>query len=165
MQSSATKTVNEKVIELENNCNSAKQVANGYFYKWTKTKEENSRLLYSASSNFKEEIPKSMIIKRDLLEVKGDKILGTGTFWSGYKGKYKDRNVCLKFFNEKHFLRSNLINELKAMLNLIPHSCLPLLFGIRLEPDAILITQFIGFKKERVSFCRRLKTMKLSQSC
>ena len=131
MQSSATKTVNKKVIELENTCKSAKQVANGYFYKWTKTKEENSRLLYSASSNFKEEeIPKSMIIKRDLLEVKGDKILGTGTFWSGYKFKYKERNVCLKFFNEKHFLRSNLINELKAMLNLIPHSSLPLLFGI-----------------------------------
>ena len=90
MQSSAAKTVNEKVIELENNCKSAKQVANGYLYKWTKTKEENSRLLYSASSNFKEEeIPKSMIIKRDLLEVKGDKILRTGTFWSGYKGKIK----------------------------------------------------------------------------
>ena len=71
-----------------------------------------------------------MIIKTDLLEVKSDKILGTETFWSGYKGKYKDRNVCLKFFNAKHFLRSNLINELKAMLNLIPHSSLPLLFGI-----------------------------------
>ena len=106
-----------------------------------------------------------MIIKTDLLEVKSDKILGTETFWSGYKGKYKDRNVCLKFFNEKHFLRSNLINELKAMLNLIPHSTLPLLFGICLEPDAILITQLIGFKKESVSFSRRLKTIKLSQSC
>ena len=55
MQFSATKTVNKKVIELENTCKSAKQVANGYFYKWTKTKEENSRLLYSANSNFKEE--------------------------------------------------------------------------------------------------------------
>ena len=61
LQSSAAKIVNEKVIELENNCKSAKQVANGYFYKWKKkTKEKNSRLLYSASSNFKEEdIPKA----------------------------------------------------------------------------------------------------------
>ena len=33
------------------------------------------------------------------------------------------------------------------MLNLIPHSSLPLLFGIFLEPDPILITQFSGFKK------------------
>ena len=80
LQSSAAKTVNEKVIELENNCKSAKQVAHGYLYNWKQTKEENSRLLYSASCNFKEEdIPKSMIIKRDLLEVKGDKILGKGT--------------------------------------------------------------------------------------
>ena len=70
LQSSAAKIVNEKVIEVENTCKNAKQVANGYFYKWKKTKEKNSRLLYSASSNFKEEdIPKSMIIKRDLLEV------------------------------------------------------------------------------------------------
>ena len=70
LQSSAAKIVNEKVTELENTCKSAKQVANGYFYKWKKTIEKNSRLLYSASSNFKEEdIPKSMIIKRDLLEV------------------------------------------------------------------------------------------------
>ena len=61
LQSSAAKIVNEKVIELENNCKSAKQVANGYFYKWKKkTKEKNSRLLYSASSNCKEEdIPKA----------------------------------------------------------------------------------------------------------
>ena len=54
LQSSAAKIVNEKVIELENNCKSAKQVANGYFYKWKKTKEKNSRLLYSAGSNFKD---------------------------------------------------------------------------------------------------------------
>ena len=79
--------------------------------------------------------------------MKGDKILRKGTFGSCYKGKNKDINVCFKFLNEKHFLRSNLINELKAMLNLIPHSSLPLLFGIFLDQDPILITQFIGFKK------------------
>ena len=88
LQSSAAKIVNEKVIELENNCKSAKQVANGYFYKWKKTKEENSRLLYSASSNFKEEdIPKSMIIKRDLLEVKGDKNIRKGDLWELLRGQ------------------------------------------------------------------------------
>ena len=40
LQSSAAKIVNEKVIELENNCKSAKQVANGYFYKWKKPKRK-----------------------------------------------------------------------------------------------------------------------------
>ena len=80
-----------------------------------------------------------------MLEVKGDKILRKGTFGSCYKGKNKDINVSFKFLNEKHFLRSNLINELKAMLFLT--LVCPLLFGIFLEQDPISITQFIGFKK------------------
>ena len=52
LQSNADKTVKNKVIifiELENNSMNAQQIANGYFYKWKKTKEENDRLLYSAT--------------------------------------------------------------------------------------------------------------------
>ena len=62
MQSNAAKKVKEKVIDLENNCKITKQIANGYFYKWKKTKEENNRLLYFASSTLKDvDIPKTMI--------------------------------------------------------------------------------------------------------
>ena len=38
------------------------------------------------------------------------------------------------------------------MLNLIPHSSLPLLFYICLEPDLIWITQFIGLRKRNCYF-------------
>ena len=48
LQSNAAKAI----IKFKNNSKTAKQVANGYIYKWKKTKEENNRLLCSASCNF-----------------------------------------------------------------------------------------------------------------
>ena len=144
----------------------------GYFYKWKKTNEENSELLStsSASSNCKDvNIPKSMIISKSLIEVENDKILGKGTFGSCVNGKYKGFFVCLKFFNKRYFVRSSLINEVKAMLSLIPHSSLPLLFGICMEEDPILVTQFIGFnEKESLTldnFSKRLMSIKWGESC
>lgn len=170
MKTSAAKAVNEKIIQLEDNTKRAKQIANGYFYKWKKTNEENSKLLSSASSNCKDvNIPKSMIISKSLLEVENDKIVGKGTFGSCVKGKYKGISVCLKFFNKRYFVRSSLINEVKAMLSLIPHSSLPLLFGICMEEDPILVTQFIGFnEKESLTldnFSKRLMSIKWAESC
>ena len=86
-----------------------------------------------------------MIIEKNLLQVEKDNMLGRGTFGSCFKGKYKGIDVCLKFYYEKCFVRSDIINEVKAMLSLIPHSSLPLFFGFCMEPDPILVTQFIGF--------------------
>ena len=99
----------------------------------------------------KSSIPKSMIIKTKLFEVEEDIFLGKGTFGSFFKGKYKGVNVCLQYFNGKHFVRSNLINEVKIMLNLVSHSSLPLLLGVCLEPDRTLIAQFISFNQESVT--------------
>ena len=67
-------------------------------------------------------------------------VLGKGTFGSCFKGKYKGIDACLKFFfNEEHFVRSILINEAKAMLNLIPHSSFPLFLGVCMENLLALI--------------------------
>ena len=65
-------------------------------------------------------------------------------------------------------MRSILINEAKAMLNLIPHSSFPLFLGVCMEPNPILITQFLGISKESVTlddFSRRLKPVKWLESC
>ena len=48
LQSNAAKAL----IKFKNNSKTAKQVASCYLYKWKKTKEENNRLLCSASCNF-----------------------------------------------------------------------------------------------------------------
>lgn len=172
MQSSTAtaKVIKEKITEFENESKSVKKIANGYFYKWKKTKEENERLLCSASCNFQPvDIPKSMIIKKDLLEIENDNILGEGTFGRCVKGKYKGLNVCLKFFRKKKVVRSKMIiNEVKAMLGLTPHSSLPLLFGVCMEPDPILVTQFIGFNQEGVTldkFSRKLTSMTWLDEC
>ena len=84
-----------------------------------------------------------MIINVDLLEIEKDNILGEGTFGRCVKGKYRGVNVCLKFFHKKYYTRSKIINEVKTMLGIIPHSSLPLLFRVCMEPDPILVTQFI----------------------
>ena len=58
-------------------------------------------------------------------------------------------------------MRSILINEAKAMLNLIPHSSFPPVFGS-------LHGEFIGINKESVTlddFSRRLKSVKWLESC
>lgn len=84
-----------KLTEFENENKSVKQIANGYFFKWKKTKEENKRLLFSASSSSQPvDVPKSMIINKDLLIVEMGSILGEGTFGRCMKGKYKGLNVC-----------------------------------------------------------------------
>ena len=54
------------------------------------------------------------------------------------------------------------------MLNLVPHSSLPLLLGVCLEPDPILITQFISFNQESVtldSFSTKFASMNWLASC
>lgn len=99
------KGIKGKLTEFENENKSVKQIANGYFFKWKKTKEENKRLLSSASSSFQPvDVPKSMLINKDLLTVEMGSILGEGTFGRCVKGKYKGLNVCLKFFHEKSVL-------------------------------------------------------------
>lgn len=146
------KGIKGKLTEFENENKSVKQIANGYFFKWKKTKEENKRLLSSASSSFQPvDVPKSMLINKDLLTVEMGSILGEGTFGRCVKGKYKGLNVCLKFFHEKSVLRSKIISEVKVMLGLTPHSSLPLLFGVCIEPDPIIITQFIGCDQESIT--------------
>ena len=77
----------------------------------------------------------------------------------------------MKCFNERHFARSRIINKVKAMLNLAPHSSLPLLFGVYREPDptCILITQFISLNQESATLdnliTSRLVSVKWSESC
>ena len=169
LQCSAANEIKGKITELESECKGTKQIANGYFYKWKKTKEENKKLLCSASCSFQPvDIPKSIIINVDLLEIEKDNILGEGTFPRCVKGKYRGVNVCLKFFHKKYYTRSKFINEVKTMLGIIPHSSLPLLFGVCMEPDPILVTQFIGFNQQSLtlhSFSKKLTSMNWSETC
>ena len=65
LQSSAAKIVNEKVIELENNCKSAKQVANGYFYKW---KKKQKRKIVDCFILLAVILRKKIFLKHDNLE-------------------------------------------------------------------------------------------------
>lgn len=46
-----------------------------------------------------------MLIKKDLLVIEKDKMIGKGIFGRCFKGIYKNIIVCLKFFNEKYFLK------------------------------------------------------------
>ena len=66
------------------------------------------------------------------------------------KGKFKGFKVCLKFFNKEYLLRSNIVSEVKVMLGFIPHSGLSLLFGVCMEPDTILVTQFVAINQDGV---------------
>ena len=47
--------------------------------------------------------------------------------------------------------RSKIISEVKVMLSLTPHSYLPLIFGVCIEPDPIIITQFIGCDQKSIT--------------
>ena len=63
------KVVTQKLEENENEKQQAKQIANGYYYKWKKTREENKTLLntISFSSKFRLHIPQCMFLQRKMV--------------------------------------------------------------------------------------------------
>ena len=161
--SNVGEVIKEKLSEVDKESKSAKQIANGYFYKWKITMEENKKLLCAKSVNLQVDIPRSMLIKKDLLEIEKDKMIGKGTFGRCFKGTYKDITVCLKFFNKKYLSKTQIEREVKTMLGLTPHPSLPLLLGVCMEPEPILVTKFIGFNQEALTLDNL--TRKMPEKC
>ena len=115
--------------------------------------EENKKLLCAKSVNLQVDIPRSMLIKKDLLVIEKDKMIGKGTFGRCFKGTYK------KGTYKKYLSKTQIERKVKTMLGLTPHPSLPLLLGVCMEPESILVTKFIGFNQEALTVDKLTRKM------
>ena len=165
--SNVGEVIKRKLSEVNKESKNAKQLANGYFYKWKITMEDNKKLLCAKNFNLQVDIPRSMLLKKDLLAIEKDKLIGKGTFGRCFKGTCKDITLCLKFFNKKYLSKTQIEREVKTMLGLTPHPSLPLLLGVCMQPEPILVTKFIGFNQEALTLCNltRKRPKKWTETC
>lgn len=84
--SNVGEVIKRKLSEVNKESKNAKQIAIGYFYKWKITMEENKKLLFAKNVNLQVDIPRSMLLKKDLLVIEKDKLIGKGTFGRCFKG-------------------------------------------------------------------------------
>jgi len=129
--------------------------------------EENKKLLCAKNVILQVDIPRSMLLKKYLLAIEKDKLIDKGTFGRCFKGTYKDITVCLKFFNKKYLSKTQIEREVKTMLGLTPHPSLPLLLGVCMQPEPILVTKFIGFNQEALTLCNLTRKLpnKWTETC